>query len=122
MLRKVLQKLQKLFDTRIKTISDSGKLITVPGASYDLFSSNVYSYFGFVDLTDLHHGDEVEIFEYIKPWSQSEYILHKSQKFSGPVSSPLVSFTFKIVDCPVKIVLRQNSGIRRDILYSFKFL
>ena len=101
---------------------NNGILITVPGASFDLFLNDTYSYFGFVDLTTLLHGDEIEILEYIKPWCDTDFKLHKSQKFNGPVEFPLISFPIKILDCPVKIVLKQNTGMRREILYSFKSL
>lgn len=105
----------------MKILPVQGILITVPGASFDLFKDNVHSYFGFIDLTALLHGDEIEISEYIKPWTNTEFRLHKSQKFIGPVEFLLISFPFKILDCSVKIVLKQNTGMRREILYSFRY-
>lgn len=120
-MKKLLKQLLTLLRIRSKKIlPEQGILITVPGASFDLFNSKVHSYFGFMDLSDLHHGDEIEIFEYFKPWA-SDPILHKSQKFTGPIEVPLVSFPFKIVDCSVRITIRQNTGMRRSIRYSFKY-
>lgn len=121
-MRKLLKYLLNLIKIRSRRILPAGGiLITVPGASFDLFLSYANSYYGFVDLSDLLHGDEIEIFEYLKPWNSRDFILHRSQKFNGPVGVPLVSFPLRTIDCPVKIVLKQNTGMRRNVWYSFKY-
>ena len=121
-MRRLLKLLLNLFRFKSKKIfSESRILVTVPGASFDLFSGNVHSYFGFVDLTTLHHGDEVEMSEYIRPWSNKEFLLHRTQKFNGPLDIPLISFPFKVLDCPAKIVLKQNTGMSREIWYLFRY-
>ena len=122
-MRRLLKLLLNLLRVRGKGILPEyeGILVTVPGASFDLFYNKVHSYFGFIDLTTLHHGDEIEISEYIRPWNNTEFRLHKVQKFNGPLDTPLISFPLKVLDCPAKIVLKQNTGMRREILYSFKY-
>jgi len=103
-------------------LTSSGKLITEPGAEYNIFecsSAGVVSFLGFIDLSSLGPGDKVEI--NLKMSIKGEHRLNRRVEFLGPLKEPVIDFPKREGINPI-VSLRQVTGVSREIRYIWKWI
>ena len=78
-------------------------------------------FFGYIDFSELRHGDSVEVTLLVRPAAHRHYREHRKAEYAGPMVQPLVEFREAFAE-GVIVKIKQLTGTKgRSVYFNFRW-